>query len=194
VVRDRGNQPPVDTGQGLCRLKIFAVLGQGGFDFAKKLDDIGLVQASDVTQITIFNASQRAVVLNTFNKRIKTGAQLGIGLLAQKPDDGLRFTQGQRGAQIGDVLIRNVFEIFIHGDVLHVLITDFFKEFQDVAFADFNHVEVRYFLGQAGHGDRLARAGHDMYRFSSQLFEIGERQRGIMLRQNITSQKNGGVA
>ena len=83
VVGDRGDQPPVDAGDRLRGIEMFAQTGQGGLDLAHEFDDVGLVEAAHVADVAVFEAGQGAVELDALDEIAGARRQFGIGVPAE---------------------------------------------------------------------------------------------------------------
>lgn len=75
MVGQRGDQPPVDSGQVLRRLKVLAPFGEFGPGIVEKPGYAGGIDALDVAEVAVMDARQCSVGAHIGNE--------GIGLVAQ---------------------------------------------------------------------------------------------------------------
>ena len=111
-------------------------------------------------------------------------------MYAQLPDDGACLTQGQRAAQAGDVLAGQILEAGIHGGIADLVVAYFIEQIQGVAAGGRDDRGTGGFFRPLSQSLCLARSCQHMYRLVRQLCQVGERQRGVVLDQQITDARN----
>jgi len=175
VVGDGGDQSPVKAGQRLRRLEILAELGQRGLDLAQKLDDVGLLQAPHMAEVAVFQPGQRAVVLDAFDEAVQPRLEFGVRVRTKQPDDRRRFAQGQGGAQVGNVLVGDVLDALVDGDIVDLAVAELFQQIEHIALGDFDNLHSGQLLLEFFQRHGLPRSGHYVDRLAGQLRQLGQR-------------------
>ena len=143
-----------------------------------------------MAEIAIFQPGQRAVALNAFDEAVEPGLEFCIGVAAQYPGHRQVLGEVQRRAQVRYVLVGQVFDAFIEGDIFDTPVAKLFEQFEDIGSVEFDDLEVPNPLRECTQRFRLARTGHDMNRFATQLLEFVQRQGGFVLDQDVAGQED----